>query len=386
MSVYTPNGKSLKKLLFLVSEDWYFCSHRLPPARLAALAGYKVIVATRVTNCESQIIGEGFEVIPLTLQRKGKNPISEILSVIELISIYRRTQPDVVHHVALKPVLYGSIASLFVKNVAVVNAMAGLGFVFTSRQTLARILRPIVTKMFRTLFRLSKSILILQNSDDSELLIQSGAVSGERVRLIRGSGVDVNAFVPIDEPFGVPVVLMASRLLWDKGVAEYVDAARILIDRGCKARFVLVGSSDDENPASIPVQQIQDWVEKGLLEYWGHRSDMNDVLGMANVVCLPSYREGLPKVLLEAASCQRAIVATDVPGCREIVRDGENGLLVPPRDAESLAKALEVLLGDPLRRKAMGIEGRRMVESDFSDKSVAIATVAIYNEAFETAR
>jgi len=368
------------KLLFLVTEDWYFCSHRLPPARAAQAAGYDVIVATRVERQGAEIKAEGFKLVPLNLRRRSRNPFRELAAIAEIVQVYRRERPDIVHHVALKPVLYGSLAALIVRGPAVVNALAGMGFLFTSRSRLATVLRAVVSRIFRVLLNARGNVLILQNPDDMAVLVSDGLVEPSRVRLIRGSGVDIKRFSPLPEAAGALVVMLAARMLWDKGVGEFVAAASALRARGVTARFVLVGDGDADNPASIPDAQLKAWHESGVVEFWGRCDDMPAAFAQAHIVCLPSYREGLPKVLLEAAACSRPIVATDAPGCREIVRHGENGLLVPLRDAISLADAIELLLGDASLRLKMGRRGRQLVESEFSDVQVALQTLAVYRE------
>lgn len=377
-SALVPRAR--KKLLFLVTEDWYFCSHRLPPARAAQDAGYDVVVATRVDLRGAEIMAEGFKLVPISLRRRSRNPFREMAAIAEIARIYRHERPDIVHHVALKPVLYGSLAALLVRRPAVVNALAGMGFLFTSSSLTAAVLRSAVSRIFRVLLNAGRSVLILQNPDDEAMLVSGGLVAPSRIRLIRGSGVDIERFAPTAEPVGTPVVLLASRMLWDKGVGEFVDAAGILRTRGVTARFVLVGDNDDDNPASIPDAKLRTWQDQGLVECWGHCDNMPSALAQAQIVCLPSYREGLPKALLEAAACARPLVATDVPGCREIVRHGENGLLVPPRDATRLADAIELLLFDRALRLKMGAKGRDMVELEFSEVKVAKETIAVYKE------
>lgn len=372
------------KLLFLVTEDWYFCSHRLPPARAAKAAGYEVVVATRVNRHGGAIIAEGFRLVPIGLRRRSRNPLRELAAIAEIVGIYLRERPDVVHHVALKPVLYGSIAARIARVPSVVNALAGLGFVFSSKTLMARLLRAFVVRVFRVLLNSGRGVLIVQNPDDMAMHVTGGMVAPERVRLIRSSGVDIERFAPTPEPVGTPVVMLPSRMLWGKGVGEFVESAQLLRARGVVARFVLVGDSDLENPAAIPVAQLESWRDSGVVEWWGRREDMPQVLAQASIVCLPSaYGEGVPKVLLEAAACGRALVATDAPGCREIVRHGENGLLVPLRDAMGLAQAIEKLLGDPGMRAAMGKRGRRLVEAEFSEGKVAEQTLAVYREMSE---
>lgn len=370
----------MPKLLFLVTEDWYFCSHRLPLARAAKAAGYEVVVATRVGAHAEAILAEGFKLVPIGLRRSSQNPWREIKAILEIAGIYRRERPDLVHHVALKPVLYGSIAARLTRVPAVVNALAGLGFVFASESLKARLLRPWVVGALRLLLDARGRVLIVQNPDDRRMLVEGGVVKPARVRLIRGSGVDIRRFAPTPEPVGTPLVVLPSRLLWDKGVGEFVAAARLLKAQGAEARFVLVGAGDPENPATIPDGTLEAWRAEGVVEWWGRREDMSAVLESSSIACLPSYREGLPKVLLEAAACGRPLVATDVPGCREIVIDGSNGLLVPVRDAPALADAIGRLLADPGLRVAMGRRGRELVEAQFSEERVVMQTLAVYRE------
>ena len=369
-----------KKLLFLVTEDWYFCSHRLPPARAAQAAGYDIVVATRVGSRGADISAEGFKLIPIDLQRRSRNPFRELTAIAQIVKIYLQERPDVVHHVALKPVLYGSLAACLVRGPAVVNALAGMGFLFSSSSRLASVLRAVVSRFFSVLLNAGRNLLILQNPDDETMLVEGGLVAAKRVRLIRGSGVDIQRFASSPEAETTPVVMLPSRMLWDKGVGEFVEAAQLMRTRGSAARFVLVGNGDPDNPASISEGQLKVWHDSGVVESWGHCGDMPATLAQAHIVCLPSYREGLPKVLLEAAACGKPLIATDAPGCREIVRHGENGLLVPLRDAAGLANAIECLLGDANLRHVMGQNGRRIVELEFSEAKVAQQTLAVYRE------
>ncbi len=377
----------MTKILYLVTEDWYFCSHRLPLARAACQAGYEVVVVTRVNadpRYAQAIVAAGARLVPIDMQRGGQNPFRELLCVLRIARIYQRECPDIVHHVALKPVLYGAIAARLTGIAGVVNALAGMGFIFTSTSFKARLLRPLVQRALHRLLNAGRSLLILQNPDDRQMLVDSGAIDAQRVRLIRGSGVAIQRFVARPEPAlgadSLPVVMLPARLLWDKGVGEFVESARLLKQRGVKARFVLVGDSDTENAAAIPAARLQAWQESGVVECWGRRDDMPEVLAQAHLVCLPSYREGLPKVLLEAAACARALVATDVPGCREIVIPGVNGLLAPAQDAPALADAIGQLLQDQALRQTMGQRGRELVEHEFAEEIVVEKTLAIYKE------
>ncbi|HQU17251.1 MAG TPA: glycosyltransferase family 4 protein [Gammaproteobacteria bacterium] len=367
------------KLLYLVTEDWYFCSHRLPIARAARDAGFEVVVVTRVRAHMEQLRDERFRVIPLEFRRGRFAPLSDLGVLRKLVQCYRRERPDLVHHVALKPVIYGSLASRYAGVTNVVNALGGLGYVFTSRSAKARLLRPLVRGGLRRLLGARGSWLVVQNPDDYQQLVERAGAVAERSLIIRGSGVDVRYFRPWGEPSGpVVVASMVGRMLWDKGVGDLVEAARLLKERGCAVRVVLVGPPDPENPASIPVAQITEWVRHGWVEWCGQRTDIGEVWRQSHLAILPSYREGLPKALLEAAACGRPIVTTDTPGCREIVRDGENGILVPPRDPGALAEAIERLAGDPALRARMGACGRRMVEAEFSEEHVVEQTLGLY--------
>ena len=375
---FTNFINKLKIIIYFVSEDWYFCSHRLPIARKALAEGFKVVVVTRVSNHRDIIKSEGFELAPIGINRGGMNLFSELRTISTLYSYYKKYKPDIVHHVAIKPVIYGALVARLIGSIKIVNAMAGLGFVFISNKKRVKLLRFFVHQLFRFLFNNKNSQLILQNKDDLGYFLKNKLVNNENVTIVRGSGVDVKKFIPAEESTGVPIVMLASRMLWDKGVGEFIEAAKILKQEGVEARFVLVGDSDPENPASIPNAQLSEWHELGIVEWWGERGNMHEMLTQAHIVCLPSYREGLPKVLLEAASCGKPIIATDVPGCREIVHDGENGVLVPLKDSNSLADAIKELVNNPNKRDRMGENGRRLVEREFSEEIVAFQTSRVY--------
>lgn len=367
-------------LLFIVTEDWFFCLHRLSLAVAAKRAGFEVSVATRVAEHGTVIESAGLRLIPLRLSRRSRNPLTEARLIADLVGLYRRERPDIVHHVAMKPVIYGSLAARLTGRRAVINALTGLGFLFTSDRLSARLLRPLVEAAFRGLLNAPICRTIVENPDDLRQLTDDGVVEPERIRLIRGSGVDLAKFSPSPEPEGPPLVVLPARMLWDKGVGEFVDAARRLREEGVQARFALVGQRDPENPSAIAEAQLREWARSGVVEYWGFRSDMPKVFAQCHIVCLPSYREGLPVSLLEAAACTRAIVTTDVPGCREAVRDEENGLLVPRGDSAALAAALSRLIADPALRRTMGARGRARAEKEFSVDSVVAQTLSLYRE------
>jgi glycosyltransferase involved in cell wall biosynthesis len=373
------SGSNGKTIVYFVTEDWYFCSHRLQLAIAAKEAGYSVYVITRVNSHGAEIETAGLNLVPVTLSRRSKNPIVEAIFIRKLIRIYKDICPDIVHHVAIKPVIYGSIAARLAGIQNVVNAMAGLGFLFSSGQPTARLFRPAINFLFGLLLNNNRTTVILQNPDDVDVLCGSGTIDRRRVRLIRGSGVDTDVYGYEAESNEVPIVLLASRLLWDKGVGEFVAAARTIRRSGIDARFVLAGDNDDENPGSISTAQLKEWNDEGAVECWGHCTNMPNIFAGIHIVCLPTaYGEGVPKVLIEAASCGRPIVATDAPGCREIVIDGKNGILVPVNDTEALSTAIRKLLHSPLLRKSMGEFGRQLVEAQFSLERVNRETLAVY--------
>lgn len=374
-----------KKILFFVTEDWYFCSHRLSLAVAARAAGYDVTVVARVHKHGERIRNAGLRLIPFEMVRRGRNPFIEISHIVRLARIYRSIAPDIVHHVGLKPIIYGTVAARISKRPKVINAMGGLGYVFVSGDHRNKWLRKIARRVFISIADERRCRLILQTRHDRDQLCRSG-MSPDRIRVIAGAGVDIGEFRASAEPVGVPIVLMASRLLWDKGVGEFVQAVNALRARGTRARFVVVGSPDPDNPASIPAEQITEWQRLGSVEWWGERDDMPAVLADSNIVCLPSYGEGIPKVLLEAAACGRPIVATDLPGCREVVRQSENGLLVPQKDPAALADAIDYLLKNPEVRRRMGAAGRAIAENEFTADRVIQETFAVYEELLAESR
>ena len=324
---------------------------------------------------------EGFHVIPLqSFERSTQAPLKEIRSFIEIWSIYRRMRPDLVHHVALKLVIYGSLASILVRVRCTINALAGLGFLFTSDNRMLRFVRNMVLVLLRFLCNRTCTRIIVQNNEDLELLLSYDIAPQNHLLLISGSGVDIETFALSVEPAGKPIVMLASRMLWDKGIAEFVEAARQINLLSSVARFVLVGIPDPSNPASISQEIITTWVDQGTVEWWGHSSDMPATIALSSIVCLPSYREGLPKVLIEAAAIGRALVATDIAGCRPIVHHGRNGFLVPPKDIFKLAEAIKELLDKPILRREMGLYGRQLVVERFSDQKIACETFSLYDE------
>lgn len=371
------------RILFFLPEDYYFYLHWLRLARGARDAGFEVTVVTRVNNHKELIEKEDFKLIPISLQRRSKNIFRELFTILEIVRIYKKEKPHIVHHITVKPILYGSFAAKIVGIVPIVNTAAGLGFVFIEREKNINFLRYIVTKAFKFAFSGKKTVGIFQNPNDMNLFIEKGVITKNKAVLIQGTGVDINLFHNCEEPKGVPLIVQTSRMLWDKGVGELVEAARILRSEGINFKLVLVGQPDPENPACIPEDKLREWQSEGIIEWWGHRTDIPEILSMASIVVLPSYREGLPTGLLEAASCGRAIVTSDVPGCREIVRNNENGLLIPPRNPYELATAIKLLIESPEMRKKMGTRGREIVKAEFSVEKVINQTMDVYRSLFK---
>jgi glycosyltransferase involved in cell wall biosynthesis len=367
-----------KKILYLVSEDWFFLSHRLPMARAAKNAGYDVHVAARVGDCADTIRREGFNLHPIEWRRGSMNPFRLMIAVAETRRLYRRVQPDLVHHVAFLPVVTGSIAALGL-SLSVLNAFTGLGFAFASKTAKARLLRFLAGGFLGWLLRRPNGTVLVQNPDDRAVIAMLG-VRRDRIAMIAGSGVDVDAFTPLPEPTdSVCTAAFVSRLLDGKGVRTLVRAHEILAERGVSVRLLLAGAPDPLNPTSIPEPLLEQWRKIPNLVMLGHVGDVRSVWKQAHIAVLPSRGgEGIPMSLMEAAACGRPLVATDVPGCREIARPGVNGLLVPPDDPVALANAIETLMKDPDMRLRFGRAGRQLVVDEFSSKRVAQEIIALY--------
>lgn len=368
----------MKKLLFVVNVDWFFLSHRLPIALAAQRAGFEVHIATGMTDKLGVLQAHGLKVHALGLVRGGVGLLNAVQTALDLRRIIKQVKPDVVHLVTIKPVLLGGLVARWTRVPALVSAVSGLGYVFTAHGLKARLRQGLVVRLYAWALGHRNQAVIFQNPDDRNTLMAATGLPSSKVEMIRGSGVDLAQYTIAPEAAGVPVVLFPARLLADKGVFEFVAAARSMRARGLAARFVLAGQVDTANPTSVTHAQLDAWLAEGVVEHWGCRFDMPQVMACATVVALPSYREGMPKALLEAAACGRAVVTTDVPGCRDAIEPGVTGLLVPVREVDGLAQAIEQLLTHPAPRKAMGLAGRRLAEQEFDVRAVVDKHLAIY--------
>lgn len=365
------------KILYLVTDDSFFWSHRRSLAAAARDAGSEVVVATQPGPLRERIEAEGFRFVPVRMGRSLR-PDAVARGVADVTRLYREQRPDLVHHVAMRPVFTGTLAAWRSGVPSVVNHVTGLGWVFTAGPAP---LRWTVERLYRASFAHPGSRAIFQNSDDRDHFVERRLVDPGRCQVILGSGVDTERYRPVPEPAGTPRVLLASRMLRAKGIADLVEAGRILRDRGVDHGIVLAGRPDEKNPSSIPAAELDAWHDAGLVDWKGQHDDVAALLAEAHVACLPTYyREGVPKFLLEAMSCGRPVVTTRTPGCREVVEPGTNGLLVDPRRPDELADALQELLLDPDLRRSMGEASRHMVGSRFSDPVVIDRTFDVYRE------
>src|SRR5579871_3354554 len=364
-------------ILYLVTEDWFFVMHRLAVAQAALRAGFDVHVATTVHDDGKLISDLGFKLHPLNWKRGSLNPIDNISMLLQVRRLCRTVKPGIVHSIALQPAVLSLIA-LLGKPVQQLNSLVGLGFAFTSRRPKARFVRAVLKLLWPRLANRRNVLVTVENSDDRSDLLRLG-ISSTQVHVLPGSGVDVARLQPLPEP-AVPVtVAYVGRLLGDKGLATLIGAYDIMVRHGCEARLIIAGDPDPPNPTSIAADEIESWKQRKGISVLGHISDIEDVWKAAHIAVLPSRREGMPLSLLEAAACGRPLVATDVPGCRELVRPGVNGLLAPADDAEALAEALERLAGDPQRRQNYGRAARTIAATEYSTEIVNGRALALYD-------
>lgn len=379
---FPVSAASPRKVLLFANTEWYLYNFRRSLALALRDAGYEVLLVSPPGPYGEKLRALGFRWIPAPMERRSLNPLRELALVNWLRRLIRAERVEVVHGFTIKCAVYGSLAARLAGVPARVNAVAGMGYVFTSDDLKARLLRPVVRTLMRVALDGRGARLILQNPDDVALFERARLVDSERVRLIPGSGVDCRRFGPEAGrgQGGRFRVLLAARLLWDKGLAEYVAAARQLRAEGRDIEFLLAGDPDPGNPAAVPEATVRGWVEEGALSWLGHVDDMPGLFRSVDAVVLPSYREGLPKGLIEAGACGLPLVTTDVPGCREVVSDGVDGLLVPVKDATALAGAIATLQDDPVLRARLGAAARAKALAEFDERIVIERTVGVYRE------
>jgi glycosyltransferase involved in cell wall biosynthesis len=363
------------KILLFSNTDWYLYNYRLPLARALRERGDEVVLLSPPGKYSGLLAKAGFRWISFPLERKSTNPVKELLTIYRLSRVFRQEKPKLVHLFTIKPVLYGSFAAHLAGNIQIVNSITGLGYIFSDA-------RPLLRWLVKMLYRLSmtETSVIFQNSDDRSFFVRNNLISEVQSFLIPGSGVDINVFKPSREPAGDPVVILAGRLLKSKGVPEFVEAARKIKSEGFSVRFAIVGEPYPDNPDSIKPDELAAWKEEGAVETWGWHDDMAEVISKSSIVCLPTkYMEGLPRLLLEAGASGRPAVATDIPGCRMVIRPGENGFLTAPGNIAELVTSLKLLIQNPDMRLRMGRRGREIVEQEFAVEKIITHTIDVYN-------
>tara|TARA_Y100000589_G_scaffold36626_1_gene30696 strand:+ start:1582 stop:2721 length:1140 start_codon:yes stop_codon:yes gene_type:complete len=374
-----------KKLLFNITEDWFFCSHFLSRALSAKKSGYSIYVCCNRDKHQSIIEEYGINFIYLPYKRKSINPFYEIYVLIRSFFIYRSIKPDIVHQVAAKPIIYGSLAAKLFNIKSVINAPVGLGYVFSSSSIKAKILRPILKFLLKNSLNTHhgknrKNRVIFENNDDLNYFLEMGALKKKEAFVIRGAGVKIRKFVQKDKPNKLVTITLVARMLIDKGIYEFISAVRILKNKNINTKFLLVGDVDTCNPSSLNRKTLINWNNEGIVEWLGWINNVDKILMETDILCLPSYREGLPKALLEGAACGLPIVTTDTVGCRDVVEDGVNGFLVPIKNVDQLVSKINELINSEILRQNMGKESLKIVSQKFSETIINKQTLDIYKE------
>ena len=384
MNLNNPVALVGRRILLVGNDPEYFLMHRLALAKALVEQGIDLKVAIPFDASDERFRALPFTLHALPLRRGSVNPWSELRTLLALVALCRRVQPILVHHVTIKPILYGSLVTRMLGTPCVVNSVTGLGYVFSSSEPAARCLRLLVRPLLRLGCRRPNVTMLFENQDDLLLYARQRMAEIQNSRVVPSSGLDIAQYPPRQHAERAVTVLLLGRMLWDKGIREFVEAAGIVAARRPGTKFVLVGATDP-NPESIPLNTLQRWQRQGAVEYWGWRSDIPAVLSQADILCLPSYREGLPRALLEGGAAGLPLIATNVPGCRDALLPGVSGLLVPPKDAAALASAILRLVDDVDLRRQMGQAARTDVASRFSTASVVESTVAVYQDAIARA-
>ena len=375
-----------KRILFNISEDWFFLSHFLSRALNAKKSGFEIYVCCNETNKRKIIENYGIKFIKHPYKRSNINPIYELYLLIRFLFVIQKTKPDLIHNIALKPIIHGSFAARLMNLGSVINAPVGMGYVFTSNNFKARVLKPIILFFLRIFLnshngKNKKGKVIFENNDDLNYFKSLKAVDSRHTCVISGAGVEIDrTFLKKKIKNKIPKVILIARMLKDKGIYEFFEAFQLLKNKKIKCQFVLVGDVDPLNPASLKRSTLEKWQKEKSIKWLGWIDDIEKVLLQADILCLPSYREGLPKSLVEGAAAGLPLVATDTVGCREVVIDGHNGFLVPIKDSRKLAAAIEKLLLDSSLRKLMGRESFKMANAKFSSTIINSLTLKVYNE------
>ncbi len=374
-----------KILLFNLTEDWFFCSHFLSRALAAKKNGFSIYVCANSNKHKNIIENHGIKFIPLPYNRKNINPVYELYTLLRVILVYRSIKPDIAHHIAAKPIVYGSIAARICKIKSVINAPVGLGFVFTSQSIKAKILRPILKFLFKCFLNTHhgnnrRNKVILENNDDRNYFIKLGALLKKESCVVRGAGVKIKKLKVKRMSSKVIVITLLARMIRDKGIYEFVSAARRLKNQNLNLKFLLVGDVDPLNPTSLKKETLINWQKEEIIDWLGWIDNVEKILEKTDILCLPSYREGLPKALIEGAAKGLPIVTTDTVGCREVVKNGINGYLVPVKDIDELTKKISKLINNKVLRDKMGKESFKFASSKFSEEIINSQTLDIYNE------
>ncbi|BAN26931.1 glycosyltransferase family 4 protein [Caballeronia insecticola] len=375
-----------RKVVLFANTDWYLYHFRLSLMKRLRDDGYEIVLLSPPGEYAQKLLDLGFRWHAVPMQRRSLNPWRELMLIQWLAQFFARERPGIVHGFTIKGAVYGSLAAKLASVPVCINAIDGMGYVFTSNTAKARMLRPMVRQVMKLAFHGPSCALILQNPDDAMLFRQAKIVEDRAMRIVRGAGVDFKRFTPREETAGEPQqplrILVAARLIREKGIEDYAEAARILKAENRSIRFLLAGAPDEGNPAAVSVKAVRRWVDEGLIEYLGHVSDMPALLSEVDVVALPSYyREGLPTTLVEGAACALPLITTDGPGCREVVsRNGEDGLIVPPRDARALADAIRLLDDDRALARKLGRAAHEKGLREFDETVVLDKLLATYRE------
>ena len=368
-------SSSKKRILFFVNVDWFFLSHRLPIALEALENGYEVHVATTITDSANILKFKDIKVHPITIQRSGANIYNLLVNLVKIFLIIRRVKPDILHAITIKPILLSGLVRIFYKRLPFISSISGLGITFNSPGFFSRVRLLIINIFYRLSFSGENLVVIFQNNNDMQRIDKLCNLSNSSKILIPGSGVDLNLYKPENIIVKPPLLLFASRLLISKGILEFVAAAKHIKS----ARFVVVGMLDEDSPDCVEKHRLQEWIDKGIIEYWGHKTNMNEIINKSSVVVLPSYYgEGLPKILIEAAACGKPVITTDHPGCRDAIISNKTGILIPKKDPNSLIRSIKYILSSEDKCYRMGIASRELAEKKFDIRNVIKSHLEIY--------